>query len=122
MIESIANGIQKAPELRFAARQRHHLDFRAGEIPIGGNDADVWHRCLKNEVVGIFGRRSVCGSEHVVDGAGGSRSSSEADTAGHIGLRIDIDEQDLSSSGGEGRRQIDDGGSFTYTALLVRDR
>ena len=45
----------------------------------------------------------------------------QADAAGEVGLRVDVDEQDALLRQREGGREVDGGGGFADAAFLVGD-
>ena len=46
----------------------------------------------------------------------------QANTAGGVGLRVEIEEQHALAEGGEAGGKIDGGGGFSHAAFLVGDR
>ena len=46
----------------------------------------------------------------------------QAQTAGGVGLRVEVDEKDGPAGRGEAGREIDGGGGFAHAALLIGDR
>ena len=114
------SGVEEAPQLRFAAGQRDHLDFGAGEIAIGGQDEQIRNVVARMKSSGISGA-AVGRRQRVIDGSAAARLSPQADAAGQVALGIDIDEQNLASVGGEGRGKVDGGRGLADAALLVGD-
>ena len=98
--------------------QRHELDFGAGEIAVGRDQAHQLDGRGQDE-----GRRILdVAGQRVVDGAGGGGLALETDPAGQVRLRVHVDEEDALLVGdGERGRQVDGGGGFTDATLLVGD-
>ena len=122
MIETLPQRGKESPQLRFPSGNGHHLDFRAGQIAIRGQQGQVRHGRLERELIGILQGGPVDCREHVVDSATGRGLSSESDSAGQVRLGIDIDEEDAPVQGGECGGQIDRGRGLADAALLVDDR
>ena len=121
MIEALAQRREKSAKLRLASWKRDHLDFRAGQIAIGRDDGQLRREARHHEGVGISDGRAVGCRQDVVNGAGGRFLTAQADAAGHIGLRIDIDEQDMPAGCCERRGEVDHRGGFPDTTFLVRN-
>jgi hypothetical protein len=73
-------------------RQRDELDFRAGEIPIGGDEPEILDGGFEEEVGWVLDR--VLGGEGLVDGAGGGGLPLQADAAREVTLGVRVDDQD----------------------------
>ena len=119
VVEAIAQWLEEVAQAALASRQRDELDFRAGEIAIGGNQPEMLDRGLEDEDGRVLDR--VGGGQRLVDGAGGSGLPFEADAAGEVGLRVDVDEQDALVGHRQGCRQVDGGSGFGDAAFLVGD-
>ena len=57
----------------------------------------------------------------LVDAAGGRGLPLEADAAGEVGLRVEVDEQHALPGEREGRREVDGRGGFADAAFLIGD-
>jgi hypothetical protein len=99
---AVAQRQEEIAEAALAMRQRDELDFRAGEIAIGGNQPHILHARLEDEGGGIVDR--IRRGERLVDGAGRRGLPFQADAAREVALRVHVDEQDALLGDGESRR------------------
>ena len=91
-----------------------HLDFRSGEIEVGGNEGEVFDACGNDE----FDGRSFT-NESGVD-AWRPLLFAQKDASG-AALRIDIHKQDAGFFFGKSCGKIHAGGRFSDSAFLIRD-
>ena len=78
---------------------------------VGGRDDES--RAGSADVLGAVRR--------FVDGAAVAGCALAADAAGGVGLRVEVDEQDVLAGDGEGGGQVDRRGGLSDAALLIGD-
>ena len=83
-----AQRLDHAPQPMLAVRQRHHLDFGAGQIAIGWDEAHRRDRVGQQKP----GRLAVA-EQRLVDGASRRTLSAQADAARQVALRVGVHEQ-----------------------------
>ena len=88
-------------------------------MSIGGNKAQAGDRRRKNEVARVFEGCAVGRRQDVVDGACRRGLATQADPAGHVGLRIGIYQQDLLAGTRERSGEINSRCGFADPTLLV---
>jgi hypothetical protein len=113
-LATVANRLQQGSQASEAVVESAQLQFHAAEVdlagdrgkPLEGSGFDPFHggavaqkRAVETSALGFF----------------------ETESAGGIGLGIEIDEQHALAAGGHARGKIDGGGGFSDTAFLVGD-
>jgi len=119
VVELVGDRVQEAAEALLAGEEADHLDLGAGEVAVGGDDREPLDGGLQDE--GRDVAVDLGGGEGGIDGAVGGDLVADADAAGHVGLGVHVDEEDLAVGEGKRGRQVDGGGGFAHAALLVGD-
>jgi hypothetical protein len=115
-----AQRLEKHAQPTVARRHRNELDLRAGEITCRRNERQVFDRGRQEEAIDV-GRRILAG-QCLVDGGARLRLPFEANAAGRIALRVDVNQQCWVTGCGQARSDVDGSGRFADAALLVCDR
>ena len=89
---------------------------RPGEGEIGGDQVEAGHRGREGDVVD-----DRLAAQQLVDGEA-LAPDVEAQAAGAVALRVEVDEDDLAAQLGQGGAQVDGGRGLAHAALLVDDR
>jgi hypothetical protein len=93
------------------ARSRHR------EVAIGGDQGQIANRRLEDEGRGVGGASRQGG----VYAAARGGLAFEADPAGEVALRVEVDEQDALACECERGAEVDGGGGFADAAFLIGD-
>ena len=96
-----------------AVLQVQHLDFRAHEVDVAGNDIEVWNIRLVDGLTSVH-----LIDKAVVDG-GLDLLHIDAQTAGGVGLRVGIDKQHTLLQRGERGGQVHRRRCLAHTAFLI---
>jgi hypothetical protein len=96
-----------------AALHRNQLHLRARQVHRGGQQIEAGN----GGGHGAFRQRRLA-HQQIVGGIF-ARGSPHAHAGGSVALRIKVDQQGAPSGGGKGGGQIDRGGGFAHSALLV---
>ena len=91
-VEVRAQGLEQTPQPALAVGEADELDFGAGEAPVSGHDLQVVDGARDDEAGRIEGRVAF---ERAVDRAARRLLAAQPDAAGHVALRIEVDEQHL---------------------------
>ena len=108
---------QRVLQPRLALGQVDQLDFRAGELAIGGHEIEAAGRRQRRARRRSCARRAAPGRR-----CASSVRLSSAGAGGGVALRIEIDQQHAALHRGEARGEVDGGGRLADAALLVGDR
>ncbi len=110
-----SNGFECFAEAGFAAFDGDELEVCPDHVAGSRDQGEVYDFRGENDLAG-----GGVSEEEVVDGEAGLVAG-EAEASGGVGLGIDVEEEDGNSFEGDGCGQIDGGGGFAYSALLVHD-
>ena len=116
-IGAVVEAVDDRPEPMLAVGERHELDLGTREVAIGGDQGQIANRRLEDEGRGVGG----VSRQGVVDAAAGGGLAFEADPAGEVALRVEVDEQDALACERERGAEVDGGGGFADAAFLIGD-
>ena len=114
-----ADGLKGVAEAELAALGGDQLEVGADHVAGAGDETEVGN--FGGEC-GLVGGRLI--EENVVDGQPGlivGRGAAKAHAAGGVGLGVAVDEEGGDAFEGEGGREVDGGGRFADSALLIDD-
>jgi len=99
-------------QIILAARQ---FDVRPAQIDFTGNNLQTFERSGFDFIgqVPVTEERAI---------SAGARGFFEAQAAGGVGLRVEVEKQYAAADSGQARRHIYRGGGFADAALLIGDR
>ena len=117
-VEAVAQRLEETAQSELAFGQADQLDLGAGELTVGRDHEEVIERGRQNDRVGVdrLGARQC-----LVDRPTRTVLSPQTDTAGHVRLRVHVDQQHPLLGQGQGRGEVDGGRGFAHAALLVCD-
>src|SRR5215469_955109 len=90
------------------------FDVRAAEVDFAGDDVEA----VEGGALDFFGKRAFAKQGTVGAAALGFF---EAEAAGGVGLRVEVEEEDAFAVGGKAGGEVDGGGGFSNAAFLVGD-
>jgi len=114
--EATAQLAQRAAKAVLSLGLRGQLDLGARQREVRRNQVKPGHRGWKGDVVDHR-----LAAQQLVDGQP-LAADVEAEPAGAVGLRVEVDQDDLPPQLGEGSAQIDRGRRLAHAPLLVDDR
>jgi len=106
---------QRILQAAFAVLERHHLDFGAGQLTVGGQHVEATG-------FGAHARAGyVCFTQHYLVDRRLQFGLVDARAHGGIALRVEVDQQHALVQFSQSRRQVDRGRGLAHPTLLVRN-